>query len=239
MIIMSQNRVMLYEGKAKQIFKTDDAAKVVIHYKDDATAFNGVKKSSIANKGILNNAITTIIFEMLEKRGIKTHFIEKINERDQLCHQVEIIPLEVIIRNVIAGSMAKRLGIEEGTVPSNVVYELCYKNDTYGDPLINDDHAVALGLATYEELATIKKMTLEINQALIEFFDKQGIRLIDFKIEFGRKNDGTIVLADEISPDTCRLWDKETNEKLDKDRFRRDLGNVEEAYIEILNRVSR
>ena len=239
MIIMSQNRVMLYEGKAKQIFKTDDAAKVVIHYKDDATAFNGVKKSSIANKGILNNAITTIIFEMLEKRGIKTHFIEKINERDQLCHQVEIIPLEVIIRNVIAGSMAKRLGIEEGTVPSNVVYELCYKNDTYGDPLINDDHAVALGLATYEELATIKKMTLEINQALIEFFDKQGIRLIDFKIEFGRKNDGTIVLADEISPDTCRLWDKETNEKLDKDRFRRDLGNVEEADIEILNRVSR
>lgn len=239
MIIMSQNRVMLYEGKAKQIFKTDDAAKVVIHYKDDATAFNGVKKSSIANKGILNNAITTIIFEMLEKHGIKTHFIEKINERDQLCHQVEIIPLEVIIRNVIAGSMAKRLGIEEGTVPSNVVYELCYKNDTYGDPLINDDHAVALGLATYEELATIKKMTLEINQALIEFFDKQGIRLIDFKIEFGRKNDGTIVLADEISPDTCRLWDKETNEKLDKDRFRRDLGNVEEAYIEILNRVSR
>ena len=236
---MSQNRVMLYEGKAKQIYKTDDAAKVVIHYKDDATAFNGVKKSSIANKGILNNAITAIIFEMLEKRGIKTHFIEKINERDQLCHQVEIIPLEVIIRNVIAGSMAKRLGIEEGTVPSNVVYELCYKNDTYGDPLINDDHAVALGLATYEELATIKKMTLEINQALIEFFDKQGIRLIDFKIEFGRKNDGTIVLADEISPDTCRLWDKETNEKLDKDRFRRDLGNVEEAYIEILNRVSR
>ena len=236
---MSQNRVMLYEGKAKQIFITYVAAKVVIHYKDDATAFNGVKKSSIANKGILNNAITTIIFEMLEKRGIKTHFIEKINERDQLCHQVEIIPLEVIIRNVIAGSMAKRLGIEEGTVPSNVVYELCYKNDTYGDPLINDDHAVALGLATYEELATIKKMTLEINQALIEFFDKQGIRLIDFKIEFGRKNDGTIVLADEISPDTCRLWDKETNEKLDKDRFRRDLGNVEEAYIEILNRVSR
>ena len=237
--MMMKNLTLLYEGKAKQIFKTDDAAKVVIHYKDDATAFNGVKKSSIANKGILNNAITTIIFEMLEKRGIKTHFIEKINERDQLCHQVEIIPLEVIIRNVIAGSMAKRLGIEEGTVPSNVVYELCYKNDTYGDPLINDDHAVALGLATYEELATIKKMTLEINQALIEFFDKQGIRLIDFKIEFGRENDGTIVLADEISPDTCRLWDKETNEKLDKDRFRRDLGNVEEAYIEILNRVSR
>ena len=220
---MNQDQVMLYEGKAKQIFKTDDAAKVVIHYKDDATAFNGVKKSSITNKGILNNAITTIIFEMLERRGIKTHFIEKINDRDQLCYRVEIVPL----------------GIGEGTVPNNVVYELCYKNDAYGDPLINEDHAVALGLATYEELATIKQMTLEINQSLIEFFDKQGIRLIDFKIEFGRKPDGTIVLADEISPDTCRLWDKETNEKLDKDRFRRDLGNVEEAYIEILNRVSR
>ena len=236
---MNQERVMLYEGKAKQIFKTDDVAKVIIHYKDDATAFNGVKKSSIANKGILNNAITTIIFEMLQKRGVKTHFIEKLNDRDQLCHKVEIVPLEVIVRNIIAGSMAKRLGIEEGTIPSNVVYELCYKNDAYGDPLINDDHAVALGLATYEELATIKEMTLEINQALIEFFDAQGIRLIDFKIEFGRTEDGTIVLADEISPDTCRLWDKKTNEKLDKDRFRRDLGNVEEAYIEILNRVSR
>ena len=179
---MNQERVMLYEGKAKQIFKTDDEAKVIIHYKDDATAFNGVKKSSIANKGILNNAITTIIFEMLQKRGVKTHFIEKLNDRDQLCHKVEIVPLEVIVRNIIAGSMAKRLGIEEGTIPSNVVYELCYKNDAYGDPLINDDHAVALGLATYEELATIKEMTLEINQALIEFFDAQGIRLIDFKI---------------------------------------------------------
>ena len=236
---MSQNRVMLYEGKAKQIFKTDDAAKVVIHYKDDATAFNGVKKSSIANKGILNNAITTIIFEMLEKRGIKTHFIEKINERDQLCHQVEIIPLEVIIRNVIAGSMAKRLGIEEGTVPSNVVYELCYKNDTYGDPLINDDHAVALGLATYEELATIKKMTLEINQALIEFFDKQGIRLIDFKIEFGRSlQNGSLILCDEFSPDTCRLWDKD-GKSFDKDVFRNGLGNVEETYQTILQMIKQ
>lgn len=236
---MNQERVMLYEGKAKQVFKTDDESKVIIHYKDDATAFNGVKKSSISNKGILNNSITTIIFEMLEKRGVQTHFIEKLNERDQLCHKVEIVPLEVIIRNIIAGSMAKRLGIEEGTEPNNTIYELCYKNDAYGDPLINEDHAVALGLATYEELAKIKEMTLEINQALVEFFEAQGIRLIDFKIEFGRTQDGQIVLADEISPDTCRLWDKETNEKLDKDRFRRDLGNVEEAYIEILNRVSR
>ncbi|MGL4373215.1 MAG: phosphoribosylaminoimidazolesuccinocarboxamide synthase [Turicibacter sp.] len=230
---------LLYEGKAKQIYATKDPLKVIMHYKDDATAFNGVKKSSIANKGILNNAITTIIFEMLQESGIRTHLIEKLNDRDQLCHKVDIIPLEVIIRNMIAGSMAKRLGIEEGTVPSNVIYELCYKNDEYGDPLINDDHAVALGLATYEELATIKEMTLKINELLKAFFDAQGIRLIDFKIEFGRTSDGEIVLADEISPDSCRLWDKETNEKLDKDRFRRDLGNVEEAYIEILNRVSR
>ncbi|HAX72202.1 MAG TPA: phosphoribosylaminoimidazolesuccinocarboxamide synthase [Firmicutes bacterium] len=236
---MNVAREMMYEGKAKQIFKSDDKSKVVIYYKDDATAFNGVKKSSISNKGILNNSITAIIFEMLEKRGVRTHFVEKLNDREQLCHKVEIVPLEVIIRNSIAGSMAKRLGIEEGTIPSNTIYELCYKNDAYGDPLINEDHAVALDLATYDELNTIKKMTLEINKALIEFFDTQGIRLIDFKIEFGRMENGEIVLADEISPDTCRLWDKVTNEKLDKDRFRRDLGNVEEAYIEILNRMSR
>ena len=236
---MGAARELLYEGKAKQIYSTEDPFKVIMHYKDDATAFNGVKKSSIANKGILNNAITTIIFEMLQKRGIDTHLIEKLSDRDQLCHKVEIVPLEVIVRNRIAGSMAKRLGIEEGTVPTNVIYELCYKNDEYGDPLINEDHAVALNLATYEELAKIKAMTLKINELLIEFFASQNIRLIDFKIEFGRTNDGEIVLADEISPDSCRLWDMETNEKLDKDRFRRDLGNVEEAYIEILNRVSR
>ncbi len=236
---MLQVENMLYEGKAKQIYKTDVESQVIIHYKDDATAYNGVKKSSITNKGILNNAITTVIFEMLEEKGIKTHFIKKLNDRNQLCEKVEILPLEVIIRNVIAGSMAKRLGIEEGTTPANVVYELCYKNDDFGDPLINEDHAVALNLATYEELQTIKDMTLRINEALIEFFDAQNIRLIDFKIEFGRKPDGTIVLADEISPDTCRLWDKTSNEKLDKDRFRRDLGQVEEAYLEILNRVSR
>ena len=230
---------MLYEGKAKQIYQTPDESQVIIHYKDDATAFNGVKKSNITNKGILNNAITTVIFEMLERKGIQTHFIKKLGERDQLCEKVEIIPLEVITRNVIAGSMAKRLGIEEGTIPSNAIYELCYKNDDFGDPLINEDHAVALQLATYEELTEIKKMTTLINQTLIEFFENQEIRLIDFKIEFGRKLDGTIILADEISPDTCRLWDKKTNEKLDKDRFRRDLGQVEEAYVEILNRVSR
>ncbi len=236
---MLQVENMLYEGKAKQIYKTDVESQVIIHYKDDATAYNGVKKSSITNKGILNNAITTVIFEMLEEKGIKTHFIKKLNDRNQLCEKVEILPLEVIIRNVIAGSMAKRLGIEEGTTPKHVIYELCYKNDEFGDPLINEDHAVALNLATYEELSIIKQMTLKINETLIGFFGEQNIRLIDFKIEFGRKADGTIVLADEISPDTCRLWDKTTNEKLDKDRFRRDLGQVEEAYVEILNRVSR
>ena len=230
---------MLYEGKAKQIYKTDEPTKVIIHYKDDATAFNGVKKSNITNKGILNNAITSVIFEMLHKKGIRTHFVEKLNDRDQLCEKVEIVPLEVIVRNVIAGSMAKRLGIEEGTKPVNTVYELCYKNDDFGDPLINEDHAVALKLASYDELQTIKEMTLKINETLIEFFDKQDIRLVDFKIEFGRLPNGDILLADEISPDTCRLWDKVSNEKLDKDRFRRDLGQVEEAYVEILKRVSR
>jgi len=233
------SREMLYEGKAKQIFKTDLQDKVIIYYKDDATAFNGVKKSSINNKGILNNGITAIIFKMLEEAGIKTHFIEKLNEREQLCERVDIIPLEVIVRNVIAGSMAKRLGIIEGTVPEQPIYEICYKNDDFKDPLINDDHAVALNLASYEELTEIKNLTLKINDVLVKFFAEQKIQLIDFKIEFGKNQEGAIVLADEISPDTCRLWDQETGEKLDKDRFRRDLGDVAEAYIEIFNRVSQ
>ena len=236
--MLSTSREMLYEGKAKQIYKSDCDNQVVIYYKDDATAFNGVKKSSIDNKGILNNAITAIIFQMLEEAGIKTHFIKKLNDREQLCERVEIFPLEVIVRNIIAGSMAKRLGIEEGTVPAHPIYELCYKNDDFKDPLINDDHAVALKLATYEELAEIKSVTLKINEVLVNFFAKQNIDLIDFKIEFGRSQDGVLMLADEISPDTCRLWDKTTGEKLDKDRFRRDLGDVASAYIEILNRVS-
>jgi phosphoribosylaminoimidazole-succinocarboxamide synthase len=233
-----EKREMLYEGKAKQIFKTDDENQVVIYYKDDATAFNGVKKSSIDNKGIFNNAITAIIFEMLEEKGIPTHYTSKLNDREQLCKKVEIIPLEVILRNTIAGSMAKRLGLIEGTTVAKPIYELCYKNDEYGDPLINEDHALALGLATEGEMAIIKELSLNINQVLIAFFGAQQIRLVDFKIEFGRTSDGEIVLADEISPDTCRLWDKETGEKMDKDRFRRDLGNVAEAYIEILNRLS-
>ncbi|MEG0498473.1 MAG: phosphoribosylaminoimidazolesuccinocarboxamide synthase [Alistipes sp.] len=230
---------MLYEGKAKQVFRTDDPDKIIIHYKDAATAFNNIKKATIDNKGVLNNAISTIIFEEMHKAGIRTHYIETINDRDQICRRVTIIPIEVIVRNVIAGSMAQRLGIEEGTKPSNVIYDICYKKDELGDPLINDHHAVALGAATYEELAQIYKMTAHINEVLIALFKKMNINLIDFKIEYGKTSDGEIVLADEISPDTCRLWDMDTNEKLDKDRFRRDLGKVREAYEEILDRLKK
>lgn len=229
---------MIYEGKAKQLYTCEREDALIIHYKDDATAFNGVKKAQIEHKGELNNAISTIIFNELHKHGIPTHYIETLNDRDQLCHKVRIIPLEVIVRNLIAGSMAKRLDIKEGTPAPRPIYELCYKNDDLGDPLINEDHAFALGAASEEDLATIKKLTLEINQVLIDLFDKIGIILVDFKIEFGRTLDGRIVLADEISPDTCRFWDKETRKKLDKDRFRRDLGNVEDAYQEILKRLS-
>lgn len=234
-----EKKEFLYEGKAKQIYATDESDKIIIHYKDDATAGNGAKKGTILNKGEMNNKITEIIFNKLKEKGVKTHLIERLNERDQLCYKVEIVPLEVIVRNIIAGSMAERLNIEEGTKPSNVIYEICYKNDDLGDPLINDHHAVALKAATYEELNTIYAMTKTINETLIEMWDKLGVILVDFKIEFGRLPSGEIVLADEISPDTCRLWDKETKQKLDKDRFRRDLGNVEDAYIEILNRLNK
>ena len=232
-----EKRELLYEGKAKQIYRTDDENLVIIHYKDDATAGNGAKKGTIENKGILNNKITTILYKKLEENGVRTHFKDMLNDRDQLCEKLEIVPLEVIVRNLIAGSMAKRVGIEEGTKPTNTIFEICYKNDAYGDPLINDHHAVAMGLCTYEELATIYATTGKINDLLKEVFDKEGITLVDFKIEFGRNKDGEIKLADEITPDTCRLWDKKTGEKLDKDRFRRDLGSVEEAYIEILKRL--
>jgi phosphoribosylaminoimidazole-succinocarboxamide synthase len=230
---------MLYEGKAKQVFATDDENLIIMHYKDAATAFNNIKKATIANKGILNNKISTIIFNRLIKAGVETHYIETLNERDQLCKRVKIIPLEVIVRNIIAGSMAKRLGIEEGTIPSNTIFDICYKDDELGDPLINDHHAVALGVCTYEELNQIYAMTAKINEVLKEMFLEMGIKLVDFKIEFGRTSDGKIVLADEISPDTCRLWDVNTNEKLDKDRFRRDLGNVIEAYEEIYARLQK
>lgn len=227
---------MLYEGKAKKIFEAEDKDQVIIYYKDDATAFNGAKKSEINGKGVLNNSITTMIFELLHKNGVKTHFVEKLSEREQLCKKVEIVPLEVIVRNVAAGSMAKRLGIEEGRELNTTIFEICYKNDEFGDPLINDYHAVALGLTTFEELKAIYDATAKINEILKEFFLKQNIKLIDFKLEFGRFN-GEVILADEISPDTCRFWDANTNEKLDKDRFRRDLGNVEDAYCEILKRI--
>lgn len=227
---------MLYEGKAKKIYATDKEDEVIVYYKDDATAFNGEKKGQIEDKGELNNSITSMIFEMLNREGIKTHFIKKLNEREQLCKKVEIVPLEVIVRNVAAGSMAKRLGLQEGYELKTTVFELSYKDDSLGDPLINDYHAVGIGATTFEELNKIYEMTSKINEILKEFFIKQNIRLIDFKLEFGRYN-GEILLADEISPDTCRFWDATTGEKLDKDRFRRDLGNVKDAYVEILNRI--
>ena len=230
---------MLYEGKAKQVFATDKPEEVIIHYKDSATAGNGAKKAEIDNKGVLNNRITTVIFEALKAAGIPTHHIETLNDRDKLCRKVDIVPLEVIVLNVIAGSMAKRLGIEEGTPAPNTIFEICYKEDALGDPLINDHHAVALGADTYDDLNRIYELTGKINEELKKIFAGVGIRLIDFKIEFGRTKDGEIILADEISPDTCRLWDAETNEKLDKDRFRRDMGKVIEAYEEISKRLSK
>lgn len=227
---------MMYEGKAKQVFRTDKEDEVIIHFKDDATAFNGEKKGQIEDKGVMNNEITCALYDLLEKNGVKTHLVKKLNDREQLCKKVEIVPLEVIVRNVAAGSMAKRLGIEEGTELKTTVFEISYKNDDLGDPLINDYHAVAIGATTFDELKKIYEMTAKVNEVLKEFFLKENIKLIDFKIEFGRYND-EILLADEISPDTCRLWDATTNEKLDKDRFRRDLGNVKDAYVEILKRI--
>ncbi|WP_050606931.1 phosphoribosylaminoimidazolesuccinocarboxamide synthase [Clostridium niameyense] len=233
-----KKKEMLYEGKAKKVYETEDQDKVLVYYKDDATAFNGEKKGIIKSKGEMNNAITSMLFELLEKEGVCTHFIEKINEREQLCNKVEIIPLEVIVRNVAAGSMAKRLGIKEGTKLNTTVYEISYKNDDLNDPLVNDYHAVAIGLTNFEELKGIYCIAEKVNKILKEFFEKLGIILVDFKIEIGRFKE-KLILADEISPDTCRLWDVKTGEKLDKDRFRRNLGNVEEAYMEILKRINK
>ena len=231
-----EKREFIYEGKAKQIFSTDDENMVIIHYKDDATAGNGAKKGTIVNKGIINNKITAKIFKALEENGIKTHLVEVLNDRDQLCQKVTIFPLEVTVRNIIAGSMSKRLGIAEGTIPPETIFEIGYKNDDLGDPLINDYHAYVLGVKK-EDLKTIYTMTEKINQILIKIFDEIGIKLVDFKIEFGKNSAGEIILADEITPDTCRLWDKETGAKLDKDRFRRNMGNIEEAYIEVAKRL--
>ncbi len=233
-----EKRDFLYEGKAKQVYTTDNPDLIIIRYKDDATAFNNLKKGTITEKGVINNQITTRLFNLLTENGIKTHFHQQLNDREQLCDKVTIIPLEVITRNLIAGSMAKRLNITEGTKPTNTVLELSYKDDALGDPLINDHHAVALGVVTYAELEQIYAMTLKINEVLQKFFAERNLILVDFKIEFGKNSRGEIVLADEISPDTCRLWDSVTQEKMDKDRFRRDLGGVEEAYHEVLHRLS-
>ena len=227
----------LYEGKAKKVYATDVEGIYIVDYKDDATAFNGEKKGTIAGKGVINNRVTNYLMKMLEEKGIPTHFVEQLSDRETAVKAVRIVPLEVIVRNVAAGSLAKRIGFPEGTKLKSTVRELCYKDDALGDPMINDSHVFAMGLCTPEELETIKKYALKINEILTAFFAEVNIELIDFKLEFGRLSDGTIVLADEISPDTCRFWDSKTHEKLDKDRFRRDLGNVEGAYHEILHRL--
>ncbi len=230
---------LLYEGKAKQVYATENPEEYIIHYKDDATAGNGVKHDKFAGKGVLNNTISCIIYDMLEEAGIKTHMIKKLNETDVLVKKVEIFPLEVIIRNITTGSFCKRLGAPEGIVLDEPIFEMSYKNDDYGDPLINDDHAVALKLANREELAYIKATTLKINELLKAFFLKFNLKLVDFKIEFGKTSDGEILLADEISPDSCRLWDVDTNQKYDKDVFRQDIGDLVETYKAVLARMQK
>ncbi|MBQ9434146.1 MAG: phosphoribosylaminoimidazolesuccinocarboxamide synthase [Synergistaceae bacterium] len=228
----------LYEGKAKKVYATSDPAYYIVEYKDDATAFNGLKKGTISGKGVINNKMSNIMFRMLEGKGIKTHFVEELSDRETLVRAVKIVPLEIIIRNVAAGSFSKRYGVEEGRQLKSPTLEFSLKDDALNDPLINDSHIIALGVATEEELAQIRALAYGVNDALKEFFAGIGVKLIDFKIEAGRLPDSTIILADEISPDTCRFWDAKTNEKLDKDRFRRDLGRVEEAYQEIFSRIA-
>lgn len=232
-----EKKQQLYEGKAKKVFATDDSSLVIVSYKDDATALDGLKKGTIAGKGVVNNKMSDFLFQLLEKEGVPTHFVKELNDREALVKKVSIIPLEVIIRNISAGSFAKRYGVEEGIVFSEPTIEFSYKNDDLHDPLINAYHARALGLATKEEIAKIESMAFRINEILKAYFAKLNVRLVDFKLEFGRLSNGSIVLADEISPDTCRFWDATTNEKLDKDRFRRDMGGVEDAYSEMMKRV--
>jgi phosphoribosylaminoimidazole-succinocarboxamide synthase len=227
----------LYEGKAKKVYATDDPSLYIVSYKDDATAFNGEKKGTIVGKGVVNNTMSNIVFALIEEAGVPTHFVKQLSDRDTLVKAVTIFPLEVIIRNVSAGSFSKRYGVEEGIPFARPTLEFSIKNDDLGDPLINDDHVIALGLATDEELAVVRDYAHKVNEIMTSFFIDRGLKLIDFKIEFGRLPDGTVILADEVSPDTCRLWDVETNEKMDKDRFRRDLGNVEETYRAVLARV--
>ena len=232
-----EKREQLYEGNAKKVYATDDPNLVIVSYKDDATAFNGLKKGTIVGKGVVNNKVTNHLMQLLEQEGVPTHFVEELSDRDTVVKHVSIVPLEVIIRNISAGSFAKRFGVEEGIVFDEPTIEFSYKNDDLGDPLMNAYHARALKLATAEEIETIKAMAFKVNEVLKAFFKAVNVDLVDFKLEFGRLNDGTIVLADEISPDTCRFWDSTTHEKLDKDRFRRDLGNVEDAYSEMMRRI--
>lgn len=232
-----EKKNQLYEGKAKKVFATEDPELLIVSYKDDATAFNGLKKGTIAGKGVINNRMSNFLMKKLEKEGVPTHFVEELNDRETLVKKVSIVPLEVIIRNISAGSFAKHYGVEEGIVFDEPTIEFSYKNDALGDPLLNEYHALALKLATKEEIETIKSMAFKVDEVLKAYFKTLGIDLVDFKLEFGRLSDGTIVLADEISPDTCRLWDDKTHEKLDKDRFRRDLGGVEDAYAEIMKRL--
>ena len=227
----------LYEGKAKKVFATTDPEYVIVSYKDDATAFDGTKKGTIVGKGVINNKMSNYLCKMLEEKGVPTHYVEELSDRDTLVKKVSIVPLEVIIRNISAGSFSKRYGVEEGIVFDEPTIEFSYKNDDLHDPLINSYHALALKLATAEEIETIKKYAFKVNEILKEYFLGINVKLVDFKMEYGRLADGTIVLADEISPDTCRFWDSRTNEKLDKDRFRRDLGGVEDAYNEMMKRV--
>ena len=231
--------MLLYEGKAKKIYSTENENEFVVYYKDDATAFNGEKKAEIASKGILNNKISTIIFEELAKEGIEPHFIKNLSDREMLVKKVEILPLEVIVRNITAGSFCKRYGVQEGIVLDTPIFEMSYKNDDLGDPLLNDDHAVALKLATREEIEFLRTQTLKINEIMKKLFLKMDLKLVDFKLEFGKDVNGKIILADEISPDTCRLWDVNTNEKLDKDRFRRGLGDLVQGYEEVLARLNK
>ncbi|MDD6011274.1 MAG: phosphoribosylaminoimidazolesuccinocarboxamide synthase [Oscillospiraceae bacterium] len=233
-----EKTVQLYEGKAKKVFATDSEDYVIVSYKDDATAFNGLKKGQIAGKGVINNKMSNMMMQLLEKNGVPTHFVEELSDRETVVKKVSIVPLEVIIRNISAGSFSKKYGVEEGIVFAEPTIEFSYKNDDLGDPLLNSYHALALGLATKEEIELIKSMAFKINEVMKEYFKALNITLVDFKLEFGKTNDGTIVLADEISPDTCRFWDSTTNEKLDKDRFRRDMGGVEDAYNEVMRRIT-
>lgn len=232
-----EKTTQLYEGKAKKVYATNDPDLVIVSYKDDATALDGLKKGTITGKGVINNKMSNYLCRLLEKHGVPTHFVEELNDRETVVKKVSIVPLEVIIRNISAGSFAKRYGVEEGIVFAKPTIEFSYKNDDLHDPLINSYHALALGLATKKEIEEIKAMAFKVNDILKEYFLSLNVKLVDFKLEFGRLKDGTIVLADEISPDTCRFWDADTNEKLDKDRFRRDMGGVEDAYNEMMKRV--